>query len=87
MMCSMRNITGQRIQQARKQQHLTQADLATKLQIAGLAHTRNTIAKIEAGIRQVSDVELAALARALDVRVGWFFEDSDDDANPENARA
>lgn len=77
----MRNITGRRIQTARKLQNLTQEDLAIKLQIAGLRHTRNTIAKIESGFRQVTDVELNMIAKALNVQVGWFFVEEDSSAD------
>jgi DNA-binding XRE family transcriptional regulator len=77
----MRNITGTRIKLARKSAGLTQEALAIRLQILGLKHTRNTIAKIENGFREVNDIELKAIAEALDFSVGWFFEEKDGSAN------
>lgn len=72
----MRNITGKNIQKIRKINNLTQQELAIKLQIAGLNHTRMTIAKIENGYRQVTDIELQKLADVLEVSVCDFFETS-----------
>ncbi|RMG73552.1 MAG: XRE family transcriptional regulator [Chloroflexi bacterium] len=72
-MCCMQNITGRNIQKFRKQQGLTQDDLATRLQIKGLSHTRNTIAKIEIGLRRVTDIELFAIASILNIDIGRFF--------------
>jgi transcriptional regulator with XRE-family HTH domain len=71
----MRNIIGSKIQQARRQKHLTQEQLAAHLQMAGLTHTRNTVAKIEGGIRQVTDVEIKVIADVLGVRVAWLFDE------------
>jgi transcriptional regulator with XRE-family HTH domain len=76
-MFHMRNITGRRIQAARQAKNLTQNELAIKLQMLGFTHTRNTIAKIENGFRQVTDIELRAIATALEVSVAWLFEEED----------
>ena len=69
----MRNITGSRIQLARHSKKLTQEELAIKLQVLGFHHTRNTIAKIEIGLRQVTDTEIKAISDVLDVPIEWFF--------------
>lgn len=74
MFC-MRNITGKNIQATRKDKKLTQEELAIQLQIHGLNHTRTTIAKIENGFRQITDVELLAIANVLDVPISTFFKD------------
>ena len=71
----MQNITGKNIQSIRKNKNLTQEDLAIRLQIHGLGHTRSTIAKIENGLRRVTDIELQVIAKALEVSVDVFFED------------
>ena len=71
----MQNITGKNIQSIRKNKNLTQEDLAIQLQIHGLGHTRSTIAKIENGLRRVTDIELQVMAKALEVSVDVFFED------------
>jgi len=74
-MFHMRNIIGRRIQLARQSKKMTQDELAIKLQILGLKHTRNTIAKIENGIRQITDIEIKAIAEVLEVSVNWLFEE------------
>ena len=74
MFC-MRNITGRKIQSIRKINNLTQEELAVKLQIHGLSHTRSTIAKIENGFRQVTDIELKSIANVLEVSVCTLFEE------------
>lgn len=76
-MFRMQNTTGHRIRIARRLANLTQEELAARLQIRGHAHTRNTIAKIETGVRQVTDVEIKVLADVLGVTVSWLFEDDD----------
>ncbi len=67
------NIIGDQIKLARREQNLTQNDLAARLQIVGLKHTRNTIAKIETGVRQITDIEIKMFAEVLGVSVGWLF--------------
>lgn len=71
----MRNITGSNIRLARQSKKLTQEELAIKLQILGLSHTRNTIAKIESGFRQITDIEIKAISDVLNVPINWFFEE------------
>lgn len=75
----MRNIAGPRIRKARLALNLTQEGLATRLQVMGQHHTRNTIAKIETGIRQITDVELRVFSQVLSVPIAWFFLDGDDE--------
>ena len=71
-----RNIVGKRVQQIRKSSlpPLTQLDLAARLQIQGVSIERPAISKIETGYRIVTDIEVAALAKALDVDVSSLFE-------------
>jgi transcriptional regulator with XRE-family HTH domain len=69
------NMVGEQIRLAR-QLHtpkLTQAELATRLQLDGCELNRNAIAKIEMGLRKVTDIEVAKIARALDVSIQWLF--------------
>jgi transcriptional regulator with XRE-family HTH domain len=58
---------GQRVADARIEAGLTQADLATAV---GL--DRTAVAKVEAGARKVSAVELARLAEVLGRPLEWF---------------
>ena len=68
------NQIGQRVKQARNAAEplLTQAALSKKLARLGVSIDRAGVAKIEAGIRGVLDFELAALAKALGVKVTWL---------------
>lgn len=64
-----KNISGDRIRQARVVQRMRQEDLAAKLQIAGVNMERDSISRIEIGTRFVSDFELKVIAKVLGVSV------------------
>ena len=70
----MRNLVGKRVKQARLKlkPKMTQAALASKLQLDEWDIDRAGVAKIEIGIRQVTDIELVKLAKALDVSAAWL---------------
>lgn len=74
-----RNIIGGKLRAARKtlSPPVTQADLAARLQTQGLRLDRAAISKIESGYREVTDVEAAAIARALGVSINWLFGEDD----------
>lgn len=71
-----RNITGPTIRRIRLQAdpHITQEDMAGRLANLGLQFNQSQIAKIESGDRPIADFELAAIAKALRVRIEVFFE-------------
>lgn len=62
-----KNISGERIKQARKKLHLSQENLAARLQVEGVIIERDSISRIEIGTRFVADYELAVLCRVLNV--------------------
>jgi len=64
-----RNIVGAEVRRLRDAKGLSQQAVASRVAVLGYDLTRGTLAKIEAGIRAVSDVELFLLARALNVEV------------------
>jgi len=70
-----RNVVGERVRLARRMAKppIKQTELAARLQTQGIGLSQPSIAKIEAGKRPVIDVEVAALAQALGVSVGWLF--------------
>jgi HTH-type transcriptional regulator, cell division transcriptional repressor len=68
-----RNLIGQRIRLARKRAFVSQKDLSARLQLDGLKIDRYAILRIESGRREISDIEIAAIARALGVEVSWLF--------------
>ena len=74
-----RNVIGERVRLVRQRAKplITQADLAARLQLQGLRLERVTISKIETGYREVTDVEAAAIAKALGVTISWLYGESD----------
>lgn len=70
----MKNIVGKRVRQARAgfDPKMTQAMLASKLQLADWDIDRAGVSKIEMGIRQVTDIELMKLAQVLEVTPLWL---------------
>ena len=67
-----KNICGDRVRVARINLHLTQNDLAAKLQLAGIIIERDSISRIEIGTRFVADYELWELSKILKVSVEWL---------------
>ena len=67
-----KNITGDRIHEARCRHRITQSDLAARLQVAGITIERDSISRIEIGTRFVADYELRELSRILNVSVNWL---------------
>jgi len=70
----VKNISGERIHQARTAQRMTQLELAAKMQVEGVVIEREAISKIETGGRLVTDYELAAFAKVLRVTMDWLTE-------------
>ena len=67
------NIIGKQVSRLRTGLGISQDQLAAKCQRVGLDISRGTLAKIEAGIRCVSDQEALLLAQALGVGVSDLF--------------
>ena len=67
------NITGRQIAKLRNEKGLSQDKLAVKCQRMGWDVSRNIVAKIESGIRCVSDQEILLLSQALGVSVSDLF--------------
>lgn len=63
-----RNFVGKQIQRHREAKGISQQRLAIACSLVGYEITRSTLAKIEAEIRAVSDVELFVLAKALQLK-------------------
>ena len=70
----VKNISGERIYQARTSRHMTQQELAAKMQVEGVTIEREAISKIETGDRLVTDYELLAFARVFRVSLNWLVE-------------
>lgn len=67
-----KNISGEKIRQARLKKRLTQDDLAAKMQIEGIIIERNSISRIESGTRFVPDYEIPVFSRVLNVSIEWL---------------
>src|ERR1035438_7610809 len=62
-----RNIVGPVVRELREKRGLTQAALATKLNLADWDVSRDIIARIEGQVRWVADVEILKLAAGLGI--------------------
>ncbi len=67
------NAIGKRVKSLREAQSLTQAELSARCNLLEWDITRGTLAKIEAGVRKVSDKEALLLAKALKVSIEDVF--------------
>lgn len=67
-----KNISGDRIREARLKRRLTQEDLAAKLQIEGVIMERDSVSRMEIGTRFVTDYELMVLSKVLGVSLQWL---------------
>ena len=67
-----KNISGDRIHQARTALRLSQSDLAARMQVNGVTIEREAISKIETGDRFVTDYELMVFAKVLGVSMDWL---------------
>ena len=74
-----KNVVVSRVKEARKaaKPQITQLDLVARLQSLGLSIDQSGLSKIENGQRPVSDIEIAALVKALKVSVAWLFSETE----------
>lgn len=68
------NLCGTKVKEMRIQLKLTQEQLASQVQIAGLDITQRAISRIETGDRVVPDYELIYLSKALNVPISYLLE-------------
>lgn len=61
------NICGKNVAKYRKSMKISQRELADKLQLIGLDIDKNAIQRIECGKRFVTDIEIIAFTKVLDV--------------------
>lgn len=67
-----KNISGQRIREARIKLHLSQKALAVRLKLEGVELERDSISRIEIGTRFVAGYEIKILAKVLNTSVTWL---------------
>ncbi len=61
------NISGLNIRHFRRQQGLSQRELADRMQLLGMDMDKNAIQRIEAGLRFITDIELKTFAAFFQV--------------------
>lgn len=67
-----KNVSGDRIREARLKRRLTQEGLAAKLQIEGVIMERDSVSRMEISTRFVTDYELMVLSKVLGVSLKWL---------------
>ena len=67
-----KNISGERIREARIKARLSQGALAARVQLEGIVIERDSISRIEIGPRFIPYYEIPAFARALGVSALWL---------------
>ena len=73
---TIRNVVGAQIRRLRDSKGISQQRLAALCSLAGYEITRSTLAKIEAEIRAITDVELYVVAKALRLKMDELFPPS-----------
>lgn len=76
-----KNISGNRIREARQRRRLSQADFAAQLQTSGITIERDSVSRIEIGTRFVADYELMVISKILKVTVDWLLSEGEDELN------
>ncbi len=69
---NLKNISGNKLRELRKETKMSQQDLAEKLQLEGIDLTCKEISKIENNNRLVQDFELFAFAKIFKVSADEF---------------
>lgn len=72
-----KNLISSQLIELRKQQNLSQRDLAHRLQLAGYDMDKNVITRIETNKRYVTDIELRALSEVLGVSYTFLIDGED----------
>ncbi len=72
-----KNLIGTHLAALRKQNHLSQRDLAYKMQLAGYDIDKNVITRIETNKRYVTDIELRAFSQIFHVSYSRLIDGSD----------
>ena len=67
------NIIGPRIRAARLRAGLSQKELSERLELMAVYTCRGSISRIENGRRIVTDIEIDAISRVLEVSLDYLF--------------
>ena len=69
-----KNLISKRLTKLRQEHHMSQRDLANKLQLAGYDIDKNVITRIETNKRYVPDLELKAIAEIFHVSYVYLLD-------------
>ncbi len=67
------NIIGENIKKAREAKGYSQKQLSEKLELLAVYTCRGSISRIENGRRAVTDIEIDAISKILDVSLDYLF--------------
>ena len=67
------NIVGKNIRAIRRKRRMTQQALSNRLELLGVYVCRGSVSRIEYGIRTVTDIELLAISKVLEVSINELF--------------
>ena len=67
------NIIGNRVKEARIRAGLSQRQLSEKLELLAVYTCRGSISRIENGQRAITDIEIDAISKVLDVSLDYLF--------------
>ena len=76
------NVCGRKVALVRKQMHISQRALAERLQLIGHDVDKNAVQRIESGQRFVTDIELIALSRVLQLTYDELLTDGEAPSEP-----
>ena len=69
------NLIGDKVKKFRKQKKMSQQTLSNKLELLGVYVCRGSVSRIEDKLRSVTDIELSAIAKVLEVSVTDLIEE------------
>ena len=72
------NIVGDRVRKYRIMRKMSQQKLSNQLELLGVYVCRGSVSRIEDKSRTVTDIEIYAIAKVLNVEITDLFDDFDD---------
>ena len=72
------NLCGKAVAKHRQQSKISQRELADRMQLIGIDIDKNAIQRIECGKRFVTDIELRALSRVLNISYAELLNDAEE---------
>ena len=67
------NIIGKKIKEAREKSGISQKQLSEKLELMAVYTCRGSVSRIENGRRAVTDIEIDAISKTLNVSLNYLF--------------